>query len=196
MVVYICRCCLLSSSHPLLPLLCPQVYSLHLPFHSFLTNRFISTFFLDPPYMCYYTAFVFLFGCHFCILSWEVIWECYPCSLFNLCSHKYNAPLHSQIQVRLTSPSGEIPLWFQSGTVVIISPCMAIIQPRVPGNSRGHHSCQLLMKTIQERGCLGIVTCQEKINLMRTASENRVDLHEISSPVLQDESMRGTWGHN
>ena len=39
MIMYIFHCCLLSSSHPLLPLLCPQVYSLHLPFHSFLANR-------------------------------------------------------------------------------------------------------------------------------------------------------------
>ena len=40
-VVYVCQCYFLHSSHPLLPLLCPQVCSRCLCLHSFPTNRFI-----------------------------------------------------------------------------------------------------------------------------------------------------------
>ena len=34
-IVYICQCYFLNLSHPYLPLLCPQVHSLHLCLHSF-----------------------------------------------------------------------------------------------------------------------------------------------------------------
>ena len=46
-IVYICQCYSLNLSHPLLPLLCPQVHSPcpHLP--SFPANSFISTIFPD-----------------------------------------------------------------------------------------------------------------------------------------------------
>ena len=47
MGVYICLCNFIHSSHPLLPLLCPQVHSLHLHFYSFPAHRFINTIFLD-----------------------------------------------------------------------------------------------------------------------------------------------------
>ena len=43
--IYLCS--FLNLSHPLLPLLCPQVHSLHLHLHSFPENSFISTIFLD-----------------------------------------------------------------------------------------------------------------------------------------------------
>ena len=43
-MICICQCYFLSSSCPLLPLLCPQVSSLHLSLCSFPTNRFINTF--------------------------------------------------------------------------------------------------------------------------------------------------------
>ena len=47
MVVYICQCYFLNSSHMLLPQLSPQVHSLLLCLQSFSANRFISTVFLD-----------------------------------------------------------------------------------------------------------------------------------------------------
>ena len=47
MRVYRCWCYFLYSSHSLLPLLCPQVHSLHLHFYSFPAHRFINTIFLD-----------------------------------------------------------------------------------------------------------------------------------------------------
>ena len=43
--VYICRCYSLSSSHPLLSPLCPQVHSLWFHLYSCPTNRFICAFF-------------------------------------------------------------------------------------------------------------------------------------------------------
>ena len=49
--VYICQCHFLNSSHPLLPLLCPQANSLHLYLHSFPANRSISTISLDSIYI-------------------------------------------------------------------------------------------------------------------------------------------------
>ena len=45
--VCVCQCSSLSSSHPLFPLLCPQVRSPCLHLHSFPANRFLSTIFLD-----------------------------------------------------------------------------------------------------------------------------------------------------
>ena len=51
-VVYICQHYFLNLPHPLTPLLCPQAHSLHVCLHSFPANRFISTVFLDPTYMC------------------------------------------------------------------------------------------------------------------------------------------------
>ena len=50
-VVYMFQCCSLSSSHPLLPSLCPQVCSLCLHLYSCPANKFISTTFLDSIYM-------------------------------------------------------------------------------------------------------------------------------------------------
>ena len=44
MIVYICWCYFLHLSHSLLP---PQVHFLHLCLHSFPTNKFIDTIFLD-----------------------------------------------------------------------------------------------------------------------------------------------------
>ena len=52
MVMYICQCYSLSLSHPLLPLLCPEVHSLYLHLYSCLANRFMSTIFLDTIYVC------------------------------------------------------------------------------------------------------------------------------------------------
>ena len=40
-----------NLSYPLLPHLYPQVHSLHLDFHFFSVNKFISTFFLDSIYI-------------------------------------------------------------------------------------------------------------------------------------------------
>ena len=45
MLMYIFQCHFLNSSQPLLPLLCSQVYSLHLCLCACPTNRFTSTFF-------------------------------------------------------------------------------------------------------------------------------------------------------
>ena len=50
----------LNSSHPLLPLLFPQVSSLCLHLHCCPANRFISTIFLDFICTHSYTIFVFL----------------------------------------------------------------------------------------------------------------------------------------
>ena len=50
--MYICQCNFLSSSHPLLPPLCPQVRSPCLRLHFSLVNRFICTVFLDSKCMC------------------------------------------------------------------------------------------------------------------------------------------------
>ena len=49
-VVNICHCYSLSSSHPLLPPLCPQASSLSLCLYSCPANRFISTVFLESIY--------------------------------------------------------------------------------------------------------------------------------------------------
>ena len=59
-VVYICQCCSLNSSQPLLPPLCLQVHFLHLQLYSCHANRFISTVCLYFLYICYY-IFTFLF---------------------------------------------------------------------------------------------------------------------------------------
>ena len=65
MVVCICQCYSLNSSHALLSPLCPQVCSLRLRLHSFPANRFISTVFLDSIHMLMHiyiqAMFVFLF---------------------------------------------------------------------------------------------------------------------------------------
>ena len=50
-IVYARQCYFLNSSHPFLPLLCPQVHSLCLCLYALLENRFISTIFLDSRYM-------------------------------------------------------------------------------------------------------------------------------------------------
>ena len=50
MIVHICQCYFLYSYHSLLPLLFPQVCSLHLCLHSFPANRF-NTNFPDSIYM-------------------------------------------------------------------------------------------------------------------------------------------------
>ena len=53
MVVCICQCCALNSSHLVLTPLCPEVSSLQTQRHlySCSANTFISTIFLDPLYM-------------------------------------------------------------------------------------------------------------------------------------------------
>ena len=51
MVVYMCRCYSLNSSHPLLPPLCPHAHSLHLCLFSCPANRFISTVFLEGNWL-------------------------------------------------------------------------------------------------------------------------------------------------
>ena len=50
--MYMFPCYCLHSSHPLLPLLCPQVCSLCLHLYSCPANRFISTISLDSIHMC------------------------------------------------------------------------------------------------------------------------------------------------
>ena len=52
-VVYICQCWSLNSSHPLLSPPCLQVCSLHLRLYSCPANRFIGAIFLDSPYICF-----------------------------------------------------------------------------------------------------------------------------------------------
>ena len=52
MVMRMFQCHFLNSSHPLLPSLCTQVFSLCLHLHCCPANRFISTIFLDSTYMC------------------------------------------------------------------------------------------------------------------------------------------------
>ena len=59
-VRYTSQCSSLSSSHPLLFPLCPQVCSLCLCVCCCPANRFINTIFLDSVYMRWYTIFVFL----------------------------------------------------------------------------------------------------------------------------------------
>ena len=63
-------------SHPLLPLLCPQVCSLHLLLHSFPANRLISIIFLDSIYINLWYLFFFFWltslyitGCSFIHLT-------------------------------------------------------------------------------------------------------------------------------
>jgi len=52
MVMYMFQCySLICPTLSLLPLLCPQIYSLCLCLYSCLANRFISTIFLDSIYM-------------------------------------------------------------------------------------------------------------------------------------------------
>ena len=60
-VVYMFSCYCLNASHPLLPILCPQVCSLYLHLHYCPANRFSSIIFLDSIYMHYYMIFVSLF---------------------------------------------------------------------------------------------------------------------------------------
>ena len=50
--VYICQHYSLNSSHPLLPLLCPQVHTIHLHLYSCPENRFTSTISPDFIYIC------------------------------------------------------------------------------------------------------------------------------------------------
>ena len=59
--MYICQCYSLSSSHPLFPVLCPQVCSLCTCSHCHTANRFISTVFLDSICMHYYMILFFSF---------------------------------------------------------------------------------------------------------------------------------------
>ena len=51
MVMCMCQCHFLNSSHPLLPLLCPQAKSLHLYLYSFPANMSIITISLDSIYI-------------------------------------------------------------------------------------------------------------------------------------------------
>ena len=51
-VVSRCHCYSPNLSRPLIPLLCPHVHSLHLHLSSCPANRFSSTSFLDPIYIC------------------------------------------------------------------------------------------------------------------------------------------------
>ena len=59
MVVCICLCYFLLSSHSHLPLLCPQVHSLYPCLHSFSANRFINIIFLDSIYICVNIQYLF-----------------------------------------------------------------------------------------------------------------------------------------
>ena len=59
--VYMSVLLFVSSSHPLLLLLHPQVHSLHLHLYCCPVDRFISTIFLDSTYTCWYLIFRFLF---------------------------------------------------------------------------------------------------------------------------------------
>ena len=63
LVIYMFQCYSLNLSHPLLPLLCPQVCSLCL--YCCPANMFTSTIFLDFIFMHEYRIFVFLFLTHF-----------------------------------------------------------------------------------------------------------------------------------
>ena len=45
-VIYMSQCYSVNSFHPILPLLCPQIYSLCLYLYCYCTNRFIRTIFL------------------------------------------------------------------------------------------------------------------------------------------------------
>ena len=62
MVTYTFQCYSLNSSHPLLPLLCPQVCSLSMCLYSWPSNRFITTILLDSIYIyaLIYDIFSFL----------------------------------------------------------------------------------------------------------------------------------------
>ena len=75
MVVHIWQYHSLNLSHPLLPLLCPQVGSLCLRLYSCLTNRCISTIFLDYikkatksslPWRVHFLGSQFEVSCGFC----------------------------------------------------------------------------------------------------------------------------------
>ena len=59
----------LSSSHPLLPLLWPQVHSLCLHLHCCPADRFLNTIFPDSIHMCQHTVFVFLFLTYFTLYN-------------------------------------------------------------------------------------------------------------------------------
>ena len=59
----------LSLSHPLLPLLRPQVCSLHLCLNGCSAYRIISTIILDSIGICYCTVFVFLWLTSPCIIG-------------------------------------------------------------------------------------------------------------------------------
>ena len=52
MVMYMFQCCSLNSSHPFLPLLCPEVCSLCLHLYCCPPHRLISTIFLDSICKC------------------------------------------------------------------------------------------------------------------------------------------------
>lgn len=69
------------------------------------------------------------------------------------------------------------------------SPCVFIPQ-WYSFNNGGHGRCQLLMKTVQERGCLA-----RKLKLMRAVNENGVNLLDISTTILQNECEH-TWRCN
>ena len=57
MVLYMCQCYSLNSSHPLLAPLCLQVHPLYLHLYSSPANRLISTVFLDPMHACMLSYF-------------------------------------------------------------------------------------------------------------------------------------------
>ena len=61
MAVYICQSYSHNLSHLLLPLLCPQISSLHLHLYSCPGTKFTCTIFLDSTYMRQYPTFVFLY---------------------------------------------------------------------------------------------------------------------------------------
>ena len=68
-IMHMFQCSSLSSSHPLVPLLYPQVCSLCLHLYSCSANRVISTIFLDSIYMHQYTIPVFLFLTYFTLYN-------------------------------------------------------------------------------------------------------------------------------
>ena len=73
MVVYICQCYFLSSSHLLLPPLCPHAHSLHLHLYSCPADTFISTIFLDSVIYVLIQFFFCFWFTSFCIAYFKFI---------------------------------------------------------------------------------------------------------------------------
>ena len=69
MVIYMFQCCSLNSPYHLLPLLCPQIYSLRPHLYSCPANRFNSIIFLDVIYLHQYMIFAFLFLTYFILYN-------------------------------------------------------------------------------------------------------------------------------